>query len=275
LQPIDAIIGDPDEQRAFLARHQLFFERQPNLTRACDLAFARTLLSEETIDHVLFALGQVCAEDFNEIIVLGGNGYGQGALKILRGLFENAVGARYLDEFPLKVDDFLEYHKVGRWKLVKSLESVVGEGKIPVDMREKAKREYEAVRGRFESEKCAACGKRPYRTWAEPDLVTMANRYPGLKALLPTAYYEAMPHTHVTASKVVDRLEPDGEGLRFSRRNSPGHADHALTFGHAVLLDVLDLQRSRFNPDGLAEALQLAEDDFKVIWRELIPPEMR
>ena len=45
----------------------------------------------EPIDRVLFWLGNVCREDFSEILLLAANGYGIGALKLFRGLYERVV----------------------------------------------------------------------------------------------------------------------------------------------------------------------------------------
>ena len=47
--------------------------------------FLRTVKSDKPSDRVGFFLGRICVEDFNEILLLAGNGSGIGALKVLRG----------------------------------------------------------------------------------------------------------------------------------------------------------------------------------------------
>lgn len=51
-------------------------------------------------------------EDFNEVLLLCGNGYGIGAEKLIRGMYERAVTLVYLHQHPEYADDFLDYHKV-------------------------------------------------------------------------------------------------------------------------------------------------------------------
>ncbi|MGB9122955.1 MAG: hypothetical protein WCE73_20235, partial [Candidatus Angelobacter sp.] len=86
----------PAEVEDFSKRHQLFAERFKNIKTALASAFKRTLESNSPADRVLFGLGRLCVEDFNEILVLSANGYGFGAVKLIRGMFERLVTASYL-----------------------------------------------------------------------------------------------------------------------------------------------------------------------------------
>jgi len=56
-----------------------------------------------------FWLGHTCRQDFLEIVFLAINGYGAGATKILRSLYERAVTIDYLIQNPNKVDRFLQF----------------------------------------------------------------------------------------------------------------------------------------------------------------------
>jgi hypothetical protein len=47
-------------------------------------------------DRVVFYLGRVAADDFSELLILSGNGYGIGALKVLRGMYERVVTAAFI-----------------------------------------------------------------------------------------------------------------------------------------------------------------------------------
>ena len=42
-------------------------------------------------DLIVYTLGRIAIDDFSELMVLGGNGWGIGALKILRGMYERVV----------------------------------------------------------------------------------------------------------------------------------------------------------------------------------------
>jgi hypothetical protein len=51
-------------------------------------------------DRVVFLMGSLCWEDFQEILLLSGNGYGIGASKVLRSLYEHAVAAQHVAKHP-------------------------------------------------------------------------------------------------------------------------------------------------------------------------------
>lgn len=78
------------------------------------IAFIRTGQTDKPVDRVIFYFGRLCVEDFVEILLLCGNGYGFGATKILRGMFERVITARYLQSNPQFADDFLDY-LIRRW----------------------------------------------------------------------------------------------------------------------------------------------------------------
>jgi hypothetical protein len=101
--------GNVHEWQDFNRRNAKFVERFGNLKRALGIAFARSAESTEPVDRLIFYLGRLCVEEFNEILVLAGDGYGVGALKLLRGMYERSVAAHYLHLHPELIDDFLDY----------------------------------------------------------------------------------------------------------------------------------------------------------------------
>src|SRR5260370_1856477 len=68
-------------------------------------------------DRVVFGLGRIIADDFGELLVLGGNGYGIGAYKILRGMYERLVTAAYIAKNPSEARPFVEDDAIKKWKL--------------------------------------------------------------------------------------------------------------------------------------------------------------
>ncbi|HYR38112.1 MAG TPA: DUF5677 domain-containing protein [Methylomirabilota bacterium] len=66
-------------------------------------------------------LGRHVPEDFSEILLLSGNGYGIGAFKLLRGLYERVVTMTYLLQHPEKAEDFADWHLIEKQKLVNHL----------------------------------------------------------------------------------------------------------------------------------------------------------
>ena len=127
---MDITFGRPTEQRRFAESHSLFFELFPNLQAAMKAVFIREITSRSRADFVVFYLGRLCAEDFNEILLLCGNGYGTGALKLLRGMYERVVTGRHLHAHPEEVDDFLNFYWVNAFRLARAIEDVFGKDQI-------------------------------------------------------------------------------------------------------------------------------------------------
>ena len=100
-------IGSPEEWEIFKQSNPLFLEKLELLHSTIEKVFLRTVSSENPADRVVFYLGILCVEDFNEVTLLCGNGCGIGALKILRGLYERAVSLGYIAKNPNKAEDFL------------------------------------------------------------------------------------------------------------------------------------------------------------------------
>src|SRR5947209_8248970 len=103
--------GNPGEWERFNAEYLEFVARYEALLETRDKVFVRSAVGEK-VDRIVFGLGRVCSEDFQQAIILCGSGFGIGALQLLRGMYERAVTAAYLSKHPEGVDDFLDYHYV-------------------------------------------------------------------------------------------------------------------------------------------------------------------
>jgi len=90
-EAMKAQFGLPQEWDHFAESHGLFLERFSNLQMALETAFNRQEPLSELVDKIVFFIGRPCAEDFMEILLLCGNGYGIGAMKILRGTCTNKL----------------------------------------------------------------------------------------------------------------------------------------------------------------------------------------
>jgi hypothetical protein len=115
------IFGVQEEWSAFGSRHKVFLERFTNLRSAIDCAFAGDRPLSEPIDKFIFLFGRICAEEFFEILLCCGNGYGFAAQKLLRSLYEKAVTLAYLHQNPEQLDDFIDYHHVASYKLARAV----------------------------------------------------------------------------------------------------------------------------------------------------------
>ena len=81
--------GNKASWQQFAKAHHEFLLHLPKLVELSNKTFNREWATAEPLDRVVFTFGVMCWEDFEEILLLGANGYGFGCLKILRGMYEN------------------------------------------------------------------------------------------------------------------------------------------------------------------------------------------
>jgi len=263
-----AQFGYETEWTEFAKANPVFLERFSNLHAALDIAFNRTGSTTEPTDRIVFFSGRLCLEDFMEILLLCGNGYGVGAMKILRGMYERAVTARYLHLHPEEAKAFLDFHLVSQHRLTKAIEDTMGKNILPKDKAQEVEINYQKVKAQFMVTACKKCGtKRLNHTWCKLDFVSMANAAGKIGQSIVPAYYLPMRHAHSTVAAILDRLEqPAGGGLAFDAGPQRVWARDALRAAHTVLLNILELQGEHFKLASLDAPLQKCVEDFRDIW---------
>lgn len=258
--------GSPYEWESFLERHKPFFERFANLRIAMDLAFHTPAPAPELSESAVLYLGRLCVEDFKETLLLCGNGYGYGGLKVLRGMYERAVMARYIHLHPDVAEDFFDFFWVTKHKMAKAIEATFGKNTLPSDKLTDLDTQYQGVREKFLVH-CPKCGaRRVNHTWSKLDFVSMANEVGSLGKLVVPAYYAALPHTHSSIAGIISRMEWTDEGLGFSGGAQREEADKSLWTAHCIVLDALALQTEHFGLPQLAVQLEKCFRDFRDIW---------
>lgn len=264
-------VGLPEEQQRFKERHRAFLEKHQSLITALDTAFIRKWTTAEPVDRVIFYLGRLCAEDFWEIFLLCANGYGNGAMKILRGMYEKAVTARYLHLHPEECDNFMDFHWVQQYKLGEAIRKAHGEDALTQENSEEVRENYKKVRKRFLVSDCEKCGtERVNHFWStkKRDFVTMAHATDSLGKLIVVGYYLPLRQAHSTMQSILSRLEHDPEnGFNFQPGAQREEAALALLTAHNLIVNVLELQKDHFHLDGLHGALQKCFQDFLDIWK--------
>src|SRR6267154_405477 len=119
--------GCPEEWKPFASRNIEFVQRFGNLDKAIDVTFKRIHPAPTLLERTIYFLGRLVVEEFMEILMLCGNGYGIAAQKILRGMYERAVTARYLFQRPDEIENFLDFHKVSDHRFLQAIEASMGE----------------------------------------------------------------------------------------------------------------------------------------------------
>jgi hypothetical protein len=219
-QPI--VFGYQEQWQAFQGRNPKFLSRFESLRAAFHLAFLRSFSTSGPEERTIYMLGRLCSEDFFEILLLAGNGYGVGAQKLLRALYERAVTMAFLAENPGEVEAFLDYHAIAQHKLATAIRNTMGENVLKKEQAEETEREYLRVKDAYQVTDCARCGtKRLNHTWHKLDIVSMAKKTI-FEDLIVAGYYLPMGHAHSTVRALISRLEDtESEGLGFNQTRSP------------------------------------------------------
>lgn len=270
--------GNLEEQTRFNEEHWLFLDKVSNLTNARNAGFARDVEPPSSlVDKLVFSLGLNCSDDFDEIFLLCGNGYGVGGQKILRGMYERAVTAWYLHRHPEEAENFFDFGAVYSYRSKKKLEDIYGKkffDSNPVSRENFARveKEYNKVKDKFTVPQHKK-GKKPrlYHTWNKLGFASMAKEVPELRDpfLIFIAYDEPTQQIHATLEAIRTKTmeSSTGEGV-FGRNIEQERATlkRTLHVSHLILLSVLQLQYQHFDLKSLEQPLQRCRLDYEEIW---------
>jgi hypothetical protein len=144
-------IGFSDRWAAFNQRNAKFVsECYPGLVTTSEKLLNRRVPIKSIGDDIVFLLGRTSFEDYCELWVLAGNGYGIGALKILRGLYEKVVTLAYLVKHQGEIQRFHDYAVVQRRRLMNRVkEDPSARGRFPKAAYVEIEEAYEKVKSQF------------------------------------------------------------------------------------------------------------------------------
>lgn len=262
------IVGFPKEWDSFFQRHPSWPTALRNLHQIIKQVFIRNEKLESPAEKLIFFMGRLCAEDFNEAFLLAANGYGFGSMKILRGLYERVVTIAYISINQDEAIHFLEYHFVQRGKLLYHAESFYPNLEDYIDKAEiaEAKSDFLKYQDAFMQTKCKKCKtKSIMRSWSKLDLASMAKKT-GLDVLYFPGYYYPTLQAHATAASVMYRLRSSElNPVAFNEESQPDAADKSLIIAHNLIIRLVHIQNEFFEL-GLTRELDLLSADFSVIW---------
>jgi hypothetical protein len=261
-------IGFSDEWQAFFERHPLWPDKFKLLHSTLESVFIRQLSPRGPADRVVFLLGRLCVEDFNEVFLLSGNGYGFGALKILRGLYERAVTSGYIAKHPDQAEIFLEYHHIHQGKMLTHAKPLFEKSRHQISDEEIKNTEklYKTYKDKFRELLCKKCNTHRTRfSWSPLDLASMSKDVE-MQGLYFAGYYFPTLQTHATASAVISRLKMKTDGhISFDPESQRDWSDRALVAAHNVIIHVLSMQNTFFNLQ-LNDEIDKRSNDFFEIW---------
>lgn len=268
--------GDPEAQRDFYDRNPTFFAHFDYLNDLMSRTLVRVFTPNSQADKLVHLIGRLTVEDFMELFLLAANGYGFGALKLVRGQFERTVTAGYIAKYPEKAQRFLAFGDIQYRKIKNVLKDAVSPEDLlqfyGKDGLDEIERRYEAVKSDFEESLCKQCGtKRPSPFW-DMDIPSMARRAGyGLDRIVLTAYAIPTQQAHSSVMSIVSRLGRHPDQVQFFDDSAqPGPADFALSQGHALMITMLRIQNEHFNM-GADKDIEVTETHYNEIWRSRKP----
>ncbi len=264
-QPIFEI-PDTAKSRGFVARNPQFPAALLKLFETANKCFGRDPRPKNHLENVCFWLGHTCRQDFLEIVFLAINGYGAGATKILRSLYERAVTIDYLIQNPNKVERFLQFAAVQENRAMEAalrqippdqIDAQMGPGNTVVEVRKR----YEQYKGNFKANACAICGVKTPPSW-DIDLASMIQRVgEPYKRLFVLAYTNPNFQIHATLASASphdeDREEHD--------------AKTALMVATELLLAVIGSQNALFSLNLKADLEACTNDLRDAMGRDFSP----
>jgi hypothetical protein len=225
-------------------------------------------------ERVVYFLGNACIEDFNEVLQLGFNGYGIGALKLLRGLYERTITEAYLANNPEDSERFLDFGEVQLWRAV---EAVLHDFPENPPLSEKqiadSRAAYERVKNSFVN-KCSSCGA-PYPAASWKSHYTLAEKgrpshvqkgKPWIDHFVFPYYYRPTLELHATRQSIFSRLMVAADGsLQFKPDAQRVEAEEAMRAAHHLALATLEIQNRYFNL-GATDEVYARHADFLEAW---------
>src|SRR5271167_919702 len=144
--------GFPEYWEHAYQQYSAFLERAPRLQDALNGVTNRAYQNVGPLEKVILNLSMLVGVGLAEVVTLVCNGLGLGAMKVVRGMIENAINAEYLRLNPTECDDYMEWHHVEQhrlyiWVKGRSPEQL---SSVPIEMIKANEDAYEKARPRFE-----------------------------------------------------------------------------------------------------------------------------
>lgn len=262
--------GATPETDAFFERNPRFAPAFERLMTLANKTFGRGQTFKNRIEDIGFNLGETCRMDFLEIVFLAAHGFGIGASKLLRGLYERAVALAYMIKHPEKAERFVRYGAIQEYKTMVAALELVSEKEFDEAMAPKTTateiRKYrEMVKPEFQVELCKECHHTGTAfSWDEKGVLAQVQDVGDPYGKFYLGSY-AMPlmHTHASLTSALQESDKRPERERIEQRRH--EAEFALLNAWAVLLMVLNSQDALFKL-GLEGEIEACEKEWREVW---------
>jgi len=285
-------VGNAPAQRRFILRHQRFLAEYPKLFELYSKMFIRTVEPPDeserqallhlpdndpaviafedrsTANALIFYLGRMAADDFGEILELGGNGAGFAAFIHLRSMYERLITAMYLAKKPSEARVFAENSPIYKLNYLTRLRELIPELKTRYDdaFMDQVRKDAEAAKATKKQSVCSKC-RQPItnEAWTRVSLDVMAREVDSdLEKLYGPIYIEGTCQAHANSLGIERRLFETENGYQY-KDISEDEAALAIQFAHRLMLRLVVMQNNYFklNHD---DEVQLRYTAYNAIW---------
>jgi hypothetical protein len=252
--------GHPEFWGQAYASFPKFFEVIPRAGDALNgLTMHRRYENVNPWEKVIFNLGLLTGFSVMELITLVGNGFGLGAMKIARTILESSINAEYLRLFPEECDDYLEWHWVEQYRLLKYVRGNMPDRLSELTDIEGTEKGFESSKARFLRKDGELRG-----SWCRLDLGSRAART-GFADAYKLIYPFGSQLIHGSFGGLAMHFDTTEESARISPPPSLSWCEQALVGGHMCLYRVVATLSLTFKTEPSPPLAQL-KSDFDYAW---------
>lgn len=265
----EIVFGNKDFWPEVVKRHPEFFQRIGRLQEAVRNIVDPAYEALDGNQRLQMNLLILVATGVWEVVTLVGNGMGHGAMKIVRGVVENAINAEYLRQFPDQAEKYMEWHWVELHKLYAYMQETSPDSlkEIPPEKIASDEVEYQRVKGLFRYKLTTSDGSEKtvkQDTWCRDNLYQRAE-----KTNMAQSYRTVMPSAnqilHGTISGWMRELDQESGRVEFPPTHKWG--GEALIAAHIALLQTVETAALALgvtpNP-----SIDILKEDFGAIWTD-------
>jgi hypothetical protein len=215
----------------------------------------------EPCQKVILNLGLLTGFSIMELITLVGNGFGLGAMKIARTILESSINAEYLRLFPDECDDYLEWHWVEQYKMLKYVRENMPERLSELSEISATEKGFEGAKSRYLKRDGELRG-----SWCRLDLGSRAART-GFTEAYKLIYPLGSQLIHGSFGGLAMHLDATHEGVRISPPPSLNWCEQALVGAHMCLYRVTATLSLTFDVEPSPTLAQL-KADYEYAWNK-------
>jgi hypothetical protein len=239
------LCGDPEAAHRFYHRNRPVIDA---VTNTHDLFWEMLNRAHPNLDGqekiMIWLLGASCLREFEEIILLAGNGFGTGATKLMRSFYERTITMSYLASDTSQIPRFADYSAIHWHQLLGEAEDIHPQFTISAAARQRIVDGYEAAKAKFRDEKCPTCKRRGQTSWTKATMKEMASKVSNtIRLFCFNAYLTPTLHLHTTHWGIVNQCEISGnDKLHFSgSKVQEDAAQEAFEQAYILLTQAMDV----------------------------------